>query len=385
MRLARFVDRTVARLRKTPVGFRRLPPQAVPGSIFSGAAGIAFFLHEVERLTGKGECLPLANRWLEAAQAWAKTASREEWTELPWGFLIGACGLGYVDALLGARGGDAARVSRAVSEIEASGQRFDKLRGGFRPTELLGGLGGFACAARDLDARLPHSAEYASARTRLARVGERATARVLEAHRAPIDAETPSYRGLAHGLAGDLWALVMTLGADHPVVKARLTELAALHDVDEDGLVYWLPVRGTDDLKTLGTWCNGIAGMSLLWTEVARQRGTESSLRFAGKVATSVHVVRGATASLCCGRAGQALAMQRYADVAGDSRFAKRAYARLTEATTLLETSDGAFGLGLWQGTLGVALAALWRLHGERTFPCIEPLEAVEGSDAEKA
>ena len=85
--------------------------------------------------------------------------------------------------------------------------------------------------------------------------------------------------------------------------------------------------------------------------------------------------------SLCCGLAGHAVALQRYADLSGDARFARRAYARLTRAAETIDGAPDDQWLGLWQGALGVALVGLSRLKGEKTFPCLEVPPAFQPFD----
>jgi len=97
-------------------------------------------------------------------------------------------------------------------------------------------------------------------------------------------------------------------------------------------------------------------------------------MKVARQAAESVAILAGRTLSLCCGLAGQSVALQWYADISGDTRFARRAYDRISRATQALEdTTSRKPSLGLWQGALGVALVAMSRLAGERSFPCIEP------------
>jgi hypothetical protein len=75
---------------------------------------------------------------------------------------------------------------------------------------------------------------------------------------------------------------------------------------------------------------------------------------------------------MCCGLTGQALALQRFADLAGDARFARRAYERLARAAEIAEPMRDVL-LSLWHGSLGVALVAEQRLHGIKCFPLLEP------------
>jgi hypothetical protein len=237
----------------------------------------------------------------------------------------------------------------------------------------MGGAAGLVCAARDLDARLPTGPEYRASRETLGRVRERALAVLLVKHRAPLDPGPADYLGFGHGLAGELWALVAALGAEHEIVRARLAELAALRELDEEGLVYWLPARASQATFLLGTWCNGMAGHTLLWSEVARQTGSEESMDLARRCAESTSILSNGSPTLCCGLTGHAMALQRFADVSGEAAYARRAYRRLASALPLAEREIGSVFLGLWQGSLGIALVAMGRLCGERTIPCHEP------------
>jgi hypothetical protein len=52
--------------------------------------------------------------------------------------------------------------------------------------------------------------------------------------------------------------------------------------------------------------------------------------------------------TLCCGLKGQAVALHRYAEVSGDTRFARRADAPLLRAIRSVEANDDVPLLGLW-------------------------------------
>lgn len=369
MNIAHFVELVVARLRETPVNLTGLPPESIPGSLHSGAAGVAFFLHEAARLSGEEALLEPAHQWYEAARAWADHATRSDWQGLARGFLIGETGLSYVDALLAARHGDRARVLRAVERIARVSDRFDDLRQGLRPTELLAGAAGVACATRDLEARLPGS-EHEASRNVLRRVRAGAATSLMAAYATALDPGADDLLGFAHGLAGELWALAAVVGVDHDLVRARLSEFAALREIDDEGLVYWRPHRGKALSSFLGTWCNGMPGQTLLFCEVARQTRSPEWSRLAGLAAQTTDLFGGTNPSLCCGLAGQSVALHRYAELSGDARMARSADDRLTRAAEISSAAAAQF-LGLWQGVLGVALVAMSRLHGEGAIPCL--------------
>ena len=131
----------------------------------------------------------------------------------------------------------------AVAEVESIAEgsaRLDEATGTpSRPCEFVGGAAGVVCLARDLDARLPSGPDYAAARATLGRVRAHAVEVVLAKYASPIVPGPTELFGFAHGIAGELWALVVALGAQHPTVTARLTELVGLAETDEDGLPYW--------------------------------------------------------------------------------------------------------------------------------------------------
>ena len=373
MALVQFVERVVERLRETPVDLRLLAPEGGPASIFMGGAGVAFFLHETARLQERDELLPLARRWCAAARGWADRSTPQAWSDLPVGFVQGTVGLSYVEALLSVREGDAAQAVLAVERIERAATRLSELA---RPTELFGGAAGIASATQCLEARLPPAAEYDAARTILKALRERMIDRVLRRYRAALDPGANDMLGFAHGIAGELWALAALLGADHAIVRPRLSDLTALSERDDEGLVYWLPRWGqSPDVPMLGTLCNGMAGHTLLWCEVARRTRDAAAIELAGLCARSVTVLVTASPTLCCGLTGQAVALHRYAERSGDRRFTRRADARLGRAIRIVEQAgDETPFLGVWQGVLGIALIAMGRLHGEQAIPCVEPL-----------
>lgn len=373
MTLASFVDRIVARLCRTPVDLALLPSAGIAGSLFSGAAGVAFFLHEAARLRGEDELFERARAWSSAARRWADRASNDDWRGSAHGFVIGASGLAFVEALLSAHEADARGVQRALERIErasASSAGFDP---DLRPTELYGGSAGLVCATLGLEQRLGGSMSQ-SARAVLRRIRGRTTGALEEAYAAGSDRAAPDLLGMAHGFAGELWALVTVLGPAHGVVRARLAELEALHETDRNGLVFWRTRRIASDTSMLGSFCNGMAGQSLLWSELARRTGSKRSLKLASQAAESAAVLVSKNPTLCCGLAGQSVVLQRYADVSGDARFTRRAHACISRATRAVDgMTSRKPSLGLWQGALGVALVAMSRLARERAFPCIEP------------
>jgi len=371
--LTRFVDLTLERVRATPVDLARLPPGAVPGSLFAGAAGVAYFLLEAARLWGEGELLDLADRWCSLGRDWASRATAADWEGLPRGFLLGEAGLLYVEALLGHARGDAGRVEAAVAKVERLASDDAGVRADIRPAEILGGASGILCAARALDARLAPGPTHRAVAAALSRARARLTAPLREALRRapPLGPNDPL--GFAHGLAGELWTLASTRDEEPGPLDPGLADLLAAAETDDEGLIYWGTRRSEISPELLGAWCVGLAGHTLLWCAAALRTRREAHLGLARRAAESTWVVRTTNPSLCCGLAGQAIALQRYASLVDDPLFRRRARDRLAHAAQILEASgDTSRLLGLWQGSLGVALVAMARRRGEHALPCLE-------------
>jgi serine/threonine-protein kinase len=227
------------------------------------------------------------------------------------------------------------------------------------------------CLARDLAARLPAGAEYEAARATLARVRARAIAAVEVAAASPLSEGVKL--GFAHGAAGRVWSLLPDGGASHPAAVSSLAELSALRETDEEGLVFWPLARDVWELDLVASWCNGTAGHALLWTEIARLTKNTEALELARLSIESLCAMPERVPGICCGLAGHSLALQRYADLTGDAKSARRAYDRLARATAIYEQS-GEILFNFWQGWMGVALVAMNRLRGEHRLPLLEPI-----------
>ena len=358
MPLAPFIASALARVRATPVRVDELPEGPARGALFGGAAGVGFFLYETARRYDDRDLLKLASAWCALASRWQATASPADLGPTPLGIVLGASGIAHVRALVSAGLGDRTDAMRAVEELAGLAVRLEESG----PGEVLGGAAGIALAARELITRLPVDG-YAHARDLLTASRDGALRRLLEAHRTPLTSRLGTPLGFAHGAAGELYTLVSFLGTEHAVVRARLVELAEMRELDEEGLVCWPFLVGSslssEHAELLGSWCNGAAGHSLLWTEVAAQTKDPSWMTLARQAAMSTSVLRNGNASVCCGDAGHAIALARFGAVSGEACWARYAYRRLRKATRSLDVEPGLPLLGLWQGALGVALTAM--------------------------
>jgi hypothetical protein len=234
------------------------------------------------------------------------------------------------------------------------------------PTELFGGAAGLACAAADLADRAP-MLEAESLRTlesrRAALLG-----RVHERLAEPIASRDGGRAalGLAHGVAGELWALVRGGRARSPHVDARLGELAGLGKAEGDAALTPAHVGGRMISDLSSTLCNGVPGQALLWLDVASEQ--------ARPICVATFVLRSGLGSICCGLAGHAIVLERYGGLAGDPQFQRRARDRLRQAVALCSAAEALDpGLSLWHGAPGIALVAAMRRAGESYLPTLEP------------
>jgi hypothetical protein len=348
--------------------------------VFSGGGGVALFLCEAARLRGARDLLRLARSWCTASRQWSTSAAAQADPASPgqtrFGLFTGEVGLCCVEALVSLQEGDRSGFCAAADRIDLAAGRLGEAADQAPQTEFLGGAAGILCATRFLGARVPPGSDGDHARAALDIVRDRMLALLMQRHAKALEPGPDDLLGLAHGVAGELWALVHAIGAHHETASARLAELAALGEFDENGLLYWLPrAKCSTPLNAalLGSWCNGMAGHTLLWCAVARQTRSEPALELARLCAQTTARLAIPLPTLCCGLAGASLALQRYAELSGDVRYRRRAYALLVRAARLAGTDEALPFAPLMQGTLGVALVVLERLHGERSIPLLEP------------
>lgn len=193
------------------------------------------------------------------------------------------------------------------------------------------------------------------------------------AGRGTVDDAPPRSLGVAHGWAGRLHAIVAwcaATGASVPVaIPPRLDELAALAEPIGRGTRWqWRsngPAQATLFRCTPG-WCNGTAGFLQLWTLAHAVLGRDDHLALAETSAWNVWDERWTNGSVCCGLAGQAYALVRFAAHlrAPEWQARGRALAELAatrmmaacRATSQFHRLDGVTPGSLYRGDVGVAL-----------------------------
>jgi serine/threonine-protein kinase len=122
-------------------------------------------------------------------------------------------------------------------------------------------------------------------------------------------------------------------------------------------------------------WCNGSAGLAMLWLEAYRATGEARLLELAELAAWDAWAGRDdPAANLCCGLAGQAYAMFAVARATGDDAWMARAR-RLVSQAIAVAGEDGATP-ALFKGIGGLALV---QAEAEDPLHARMPLFEAEG------
>lgn len=341
-------------------------------SIYYGGAGVALGLARAAVVAEDGELLAAAQIWNDEAMAAASSGAAGAFEGValgvssdrfgPLSMLNGALGLPYVAARIAAAGGDhgvvaamAERVARHVAAaLDCDGDDPFAL-------DLGGGAPGALLACAQLQALL-QDPDGASA-TALAIGAARLREHVLQAIAGACDRPDLGgvYLGLAHGLAGALFAVIEADRRQGTDIDARCRRgLEALEGLafEDRGGVRW-PVRLTDG-ASIGWpgWCHGAAGHIQLWLAVAGATGEPRFLAFAQGAAEFGWKARDeAGASLCCGVSGLALAYERLASAVDDPRWRRRGEALVFGER--IDQRDFCAPGSLFRGELGLELARL--------------------------
>jgi hypothetical protein len=223
-----------------------------------------------------------------------------------------------------------------------------------RPAELLFGTAGQLAATVVL--------LEATGDGRLAALADEQARALLDA---PAWAASPDL-AFAHGRAGIFHALLRwrqaTDGVLPPWFWPALDRTAAQQPA-------WQRARRR---ALRPTWCNGAAGMALLWTAAFAQSSDGRALRLARAAAhASLRATSVAGGDLCCGLAGRAYAALAVERVAPGEGFRAGA---LELAVRALGQMRGRWPNGLLKGYPGLVCLALDLVHepAPRGFPLVE-------------
>jgi len=354
---------------------RIIPKMEKPRApITAGAAGIALFFAEVARdarASRRSRTAERACMWLRASEKTHKDPrTAYGFRGLPFsrsfgglGVFHGRAGVYTVAARVASVRGDVKGFRAAASRFIATWDAASK-RKNF-PNEIFSGVAGFIHAACDFEAQAVALGIEADDGVR--RVGREAHARVYES--LARVARRPLPKGLrlgyGHGLIGEVDAILAWNPRPTATVAAVLDQLLA-QAVVEDELAAWPAHVGDEPGGWIWpTWCNGMAGHVYLWCrayEVFLDKRYFTAARLSAQ--TTAYLLP-AHPSVCCGLAGQALALHRYFRLTGDPAYRRHALARARRACAQAITLRK-IGLSYFQGLAGIAHLA-HMLHTERT------------------
>lgn len=336
--------------------------------LFYGAAGVAYFLLEASRITRDPELLRDANRFCSFAEAkpngpllnqHLKSLARPL-LNVERAIVTGSGGVGYTRALLAASMGMPNGVMSGIEMFANAWSGTDAL-GDDMHVELHFGAAGFTCAATDLLERLTELSP--AQRDVLASVQKKSAMRLVASLERPFT-ERADAVGMAHGVAGPLYACLRASAAPE-IISRRMDELLDLA-IDQPPLIQWpsaLDTRQLDDLPT--SFCGGLSGVLTLLCTAAKTLRSGRIAEYAARAAFMLRKLPPHHPGICCGAAGQAIAVSHYAAISGCSASGRWARSRLRWSA---EAASSQSPVNLWYGRPGVALAA-FAISGKGALP----------------
>jgi serine/threonine-protein kinase len=312
-------------------------------SLTFGAPGIAYGLLRAAELCGDGELLWAADAWLElaerhAAEPEAFTAPAIELTRRKIGYASLACaepGLWFAKGLVRAAAGDSIGASSAAGRFLATA----KHRPSHHSDLNLGGVGLAVAADRLAGLRLP-----------LARRRELRDFRDQLIERAWLGRN--NRLGFAHGIAGMAFA-ALTRG-DSRETREAVAELQKETVMMRRGIRWPVRFGGT---YFMPGWCNGVAGHLLMWTRLWQLSGSAEDREMMERGAWGIVESATSMGNVCCGAAGQAIALACFAAATQDPTWRRRASAFIESLQPRWPKDD--HPQSLFRGELGLLLARL--------------------------
>jgi serine/threonine-protein kinase len=318
-------------------------------SLTFGAAGISYALLRAAELCNDGELLWAADAWIEfaerhAADAEAFISPAIDLTRRKIGYASLACsepGIFYVKSLVRAAVGDPGGARSAVEQfLSAASYRLSHAA-----DVNLGGVGLALAADRLAGLPLP-----ARSRQTLREFRNQMTEKAWQ--QSPPASIRNSRLGFAHGTAGMVFG-ALTSGSSKRVEEAA-GRLRTLTVMMRKG-IRW-PVRAGGSYFMPG-WCNGVAGHLLMWMRVWQCSGQPEDREMMERVAWGVMESRTSMGNLCCGAAGQAVALASFAAATGDPAWRRRATEFLDRLQPRWPKDD--HPQSLFRGQLGLLLVRL--------------------------
>ncbi len=328
---------------------------APTASLAYGAAGLSYFLYRLGRSRRRGDLIAAADLWVsnhadESPPAFTseELGIRPE-TSGPISVLHSKGGVSFLRALL-------ATVRFDHDEARAHVASFVHACGAPAAVdEFALGRAGVLVACLRLREALAPMGIHDDALGRLEQACVDSLTGVLAG---PLDdgAGGGLGSGVAHGWAGVLFAMLRwseSYGLEVPeAARSKMGELIARGEPHGRGLRW--PIRLSGPRTFMPTWCNGSAGMALVFALGAKLTGRTEYAEATARAAYNCLDNPASAAGLCCGVAGQSYAFLAAADVTGDRRWLARAERQVrgaTDSPTLRWRPDS-----LWNGAPGLAL-----------------------------
>ncbi|MER5402633.1 lanthionine synthetase LanC family protein [Streptomyces sp. NPDC002599] len=360
-----------------------LPPATPTGSVTYGAAGIAYALYAAACSRRDSQLLSAADRWatdaldvLEEESAFStKDIRMPEAVVNGRSVYYGKPGIHLVRALVS--GGLADELGACVAAENYISEASIRQSNADLTLGTAGLLTGTALLLEDMSTGSLESTRRISVRRQLGLLGRELSAKSSEA----LGQIRPgSYLGLAHGIAGVIYAQLLWSEVNHlPPSGALLSgiELLKGYALEHGRGVRW-PIHASRRDETpprpahfMESWCHGSPGYVLLWCAASRVLGDPSLLDLAERCAWTVWDAQEEGVTLCCGSAGQAYALLTLARHSGGTEWRARADCLIRDAMS--RCKDDSLSHSLFKGRLGVELVAEdAHTPTQSTFPLVE-------------
>ncbi len=348
--------------------FSLVPPQC---SIADGASGIAYVLARTAELLHDAELLFAANAWIAAAEqhasskrafvSWARGSTRRR-IGFASSIVFSEPGLLYVKSIIRSRMRDPTGADTAARQfLKLAKSRLSRI------ADLhLGGLG-LALAAKHLTS----CASSPGLRSELSHFSRRIVRHAWV--KTGVSIRPNQVLGFAHGAAGQVFTAYAC--GEQKIASPLIERLREMAIPFQKALIW--PVRAGSHRFWLG-WCNGLAGHLLMWTKVWQHSRANDDRELLDRLASGVWKYRMQPGSICCGAAGQAIALASFSSAVGDAHLKRRTVDWLNSLRP--RWSKEAPAQSLFQGKLGLLLARIECEYATRPqFPVYQQ-DALPGS-----
>ena len=365
-------------------GFQ-LGPKA---SLYAGAGGIAYALLRIGCLCENVEALAAADVWITSA-----LTKREESLAFTDGSVGAATetgelalfhsvtGLHVIKALVRYVSGDEVETHQSLNDYQQSipdslfdTHSADSLHGSF-PLDATNGAASLLLGiALLMPLCLPGDKQN---RSKLENLGQKLFSTVQRQFE-PTRLYENRFLGFAHGRVGAAYSLLrwleVTGQSTDPKIIEYLNELARLrHDNSKYG-PWSIDTENQESLAWTG-WCHGSSGHLLTWCLAAKIFQKAQYLDNALVAGNHIWEAKGHSGpSLCCGAAGESLALFELARTTGDNVWIDRGIRIGNEALKYVDHSNDA--QGLFRSGVGICLVAAEMLEPQNSsWPiCQSPL-----------